>query len=66
MSEKCEHEPEAISAFWTSCKHCGCELDHIPCKTCDGAGAVNGVLHSTQDCNRCKGTGVKKWVEVKP
>ncbi len=63
----CQHEPaNQVVPFWHDCKHCGKEIEPVYCKDCDGIGAMHGCLHVEANCTKCKGTGVRRWKEVKP
>jgi DnaJ-class molecular chaperone len=58
---KCHHIPsEPIAAFCFVCKHCGVDIESIPCKACDGDGTI-GSSH----CDACNGTGVDHWEAMK-
>jgi hypothetical protein len=61
----CYHTPSSpIAAFCFTCKHCGCEIDSVPCEKCDGMGTL---LEDSNwfNCSSCLGTGVDHWEEVK-
>lgn len=62
-----EHEPaEAVAALCHTCKHCGVLIEGESCEECDGYAGHFSMRHAWQDCSTCKGSGVKRWVEVKP
>jgi hypothetical protein len=61
------HEPaEAIVAFFHTCRHCGVEIEPVMCCKCDGTGHAMAMLHSSRECRQCGGSGVGRWMEVKP
>lgn len=63
----CKHTPkDPIAAFVHVCKHCGQDIDYEHCKTCDGTGSVRDRDGGLYECRRCKGSGVKRWVEISP
>jgi DnaJ-class molecular chaperone len=57
---------ETVVGFWRDCAVCGKEIEPVSCKACDGTGAEFGSLHTSRECRRCKGTGVRRWKEATP
>lgn len=59
-----EMTPPSDPLFWMNCKTCGAAIEPVLCRACEGTGAKHGVVYRTEDCPRCRGTGVKRWKKV--
>lgn len=55
------HEPAEDGR---TCKHCGALIEATHCPACDGVGNFASLL-GRFECKDCKGTGIKRWAEVK-
>jgi DnaJ-class molecular chaperone len=50
-----------IAAFFHTCATCGQPIEPVHCTTCDGTGHDKAMIHTIRPCQRCNGTGVKRW-----
>lgn len=60
--KRCVHEPYwPDQMIYPVCRHCKIPIEPVPCKECDGTGALYGIDYKSERCRKCGGAWVARW-----